>query len=123
MAFGCNQGLPLVVGTAVRAGVLTGESGVSSIDHYTPCILGDGCMQGGASQEPCAYASHSSLGKLIAFYDGNGVTIDGRTGPFSTEDVGQRCEAYGWQAFMAEDGSRDVDAVQTVGAAPGRSWQ
>eukprot|EP00438_Fugacium_kawagutii_P003114 Skav225185 [mRNA] locus=scaffold716:18904:22020:- [translate_table: standard] len=65
------------------------------IDHYTYTIAGDGCMQEGISHEACAYAGHLGLGKLIAFYDDNGITIDGHTDLSFTEDVGKRFEGYG----------------------------
>merc|ERR1712241_1135160 len=78
----------------------------------TYCILGDGCMQEGISHESCAYAGHLGLGKLIAFYDDNGITIDGHTELSFTEDVGKRYEAYGWQVLTVEDGNTDVDAIR-----------
>merc|ERR550514_243956 len=82
------------------------------IDHYTYCIMGDGCMQEGISHESCAYAGHLGLGKLIAFYDDNGITIDGHTELSFTEDVGKRYEAYNWQVLTVEDGNTDVDGIR-----------
>eukprot|EP00439_Symbiodinium_sp_Y106_P029654 s3626_g3.t1 len=105
------------------------------IDHYTYTIAGDGCMQErypkpqsdhalsfpqdreGISHEACAYAGHLGLGKLIAFYDDNGITIDGHTDLSFTEDVGKRFEAYGWQVITVSDGDkepqqRDVGAIR-----------
>ncbi|OLQ00749.1 Transketolase [Symbiodinium microadriaticum] len=82
------------------------------IDHYTYTIAGDGCMQEGISHEACAYAGHLGLGKLIAFYDDNGITIDGHTDLSFTEDVGKRFEAYGWQVITVSDGDKDVGAIR-----------
>jgi transketolase len=55
------------------------KPGMPLIDHYTYCIMGDGCMQEGVSHESCSYAGHLGLGKLIALYDDNNITIDGET--------------------------------------------
>jgi len=74
--------------------------------------MGDGCMQEGISHESCAYAGHLGLGKLIAFWDDNGITIDGHTELSFTEDVCKRYEAYGWQVLTVEDGNKDVDAIR-----------
>eukprot|EP00913_Durusdinium_trenchii_P032325 g30266.t1 len=75
-------------------------------------MRGDGCMQEGISHEACAYAGHLGLGKLIAFYDDNGITIDGHTDLSFTEDVGKRFEAYGWQVLEVSEGNTDVDAIR-----------
>merc|ERR1719189_2352607 len=69
-------------------------------------------MQEGISHESCAYAGHLGLGKLIAFYDDNNITIDGHTELSFTEDVGKRYEAYGWQVLTVEDGNTDVDSIR-----------
>uniref|UniRef100_A0A7S3T118 transketolase n=2 Tax=Strombidinopsis acuminata TaxID=141414 RepID=A0A7S3T118_9SPIT len=74
--------------------------------------MGDGCCQEGISHESCAYAGHLGLGKLIVFYDDNGITIDGHTELSFTEDVGKRYEAYGWQVLTVKDGNTDVDAIR-----------
>merc|ERR1740121_432291 len=84
--------------------------GLPLIDHYTYCIMGDGCCQEGISHESCAYAGHLGLGKLIVFYDDNGITIDGHTELSFTEDVGKRYEAYGWQVLTVEDAIRKAIA-------------
>merc|ERR1719382_1255928 len=88
------------------------KPGLPLIDHYTYCIMGDGCLQEGISHEACAYAGHLGLGKLIAFWDDNGITIDGHTELSFTEDVCKRYEAYGWQVLSVEDGNNDVDAIR-----------
>merc|ERR1719242_437217 len=69
-------------------------------------------MQEGISHESCAYAGHLGLGKLIAFWDDNGITIDGHTELSFTEDVGKRFEAYGWQVLEVKDGNTDVAAIR-----------
>jgi transketolase len=66
------------------------------VDHYTYCILGDGCMMEGISNEACSLAGHWGLGKLIALYDDNNISIDGHTEISFTEDVAKRFEALGW---------------------------
>mmetsp|Transcript_48694 Transcript_48694/g.89826 ORF Transcript_48694/g.89826 Transcript_48694/m.89826 type:complete len:779 (-) Transcript_48694:118-2454(-) len=112
---------PLGMGISNAVGLAAAEAHLSAvynkpdmplIDHYTYCILGDGCMQEGISHEACAYAGHLGLGKLIAFYDDNGITIDGHTDLSFTEDVGKRYEAYGWQVLTVEDGNTDVKALR-----------
>jgi len=112
---------PLGMGISNAVGLAAAEAHLSAvynkpdlplIDHYTYCILGDGCMQEGISHESCAYAGHLGLGKLIAFYDDNGITIDGHTDLSFTEDVGKRYEAYGWQVLTVEDGNTDVKALR-----------
>jgi len=97
-----GMGISNAVGLAAAEAHLSAvynKPGLALIDHYTYCIMGDGCMQEGISHESCAYAGHLGLGKLIAFYDDNGITIDGHTELSFTEDVGNRYEAYGWQVL------------------------
>merc|ERR1719356_796534 len=112
---------PLGMGIANAVGLAAAEAhmaavynkpGLPLVDHYTYCIMGDGCMQEGISHESCAYAGHLGLGKLIAFYDDNNITIDGHTELSFTEDVGKRYEAYGWQVLRVEDGNKDVGAIR-----------
>ncbi|CAK0819794.1 unnamed protein product [Prorocentrum cordatum] len=112
---------PLGMGVSNAVGLAAAERhlasvynkpGLDLIDHYTYCIMGDGCCQEGISHESCAYAGHLGLGKLIVFYDDNGITIDGHTELSFTEDVGKRYEAYGWQVLTVEDGNTDVDAIR-----------
>ncbi len=81
------------------------------VDHYTYVILGDGCNQEGVSSEACSLAGHLGLGKLIALYDDNKITIDGHTDLSFTEDVGKRYEAYGWHVQTVEDGNTDLEAI------------
>jgi transketolase len=73
--------------------------------------MGDGCHQEGISSEAASLAGHLGLGKLIALYDDNHITIDGNTSVSFTEDVLQRYEAYGWHTIHVEDGNTDIDAI------------
>lgn len=88
------------------------KPGHTLIDHYTYTIAGDGCFQEGISHEACSYAGHLKLGKLIAFYDDNNITIDGETSLSFTEDVGKRYEAYGWQVIKVLEGNTDYDGIR-----------
>jgi transketolase len=81
------------------------------IDQYTYVILGDGCNMEGVSGEACSLAGHLGLGKLIALYDDNHISIDGDTEVSFTEDVGKRFEAYGWQVLIVPDGDTNVEAI------------
>eukprot|EP00439_Symbiodinium_sp_Y106_P021106 s5433_g2.t1 len=112
---------PLGMGISNAVGLAAAEAHLAAaynkpdftlIDHYTYTIAGDGCMQEGISHEACAYAGHLGLGKLIAFYDDNGITIDGHTDLSFTEDVGKRFEAYGWQVLVVDNGDQDVGAIR-----------
>ncbi|KAJ9511670.1 hypothetical protein QJQ45_017973 [Haematococcus lacustris] len=84
------------------------------VDHYTYCILGDGCMMEGISNEACSLAGHWGLGKLIALYDDNKISIDGNTDISFTEDVAKRYEALGWHVITIKDGNRDYDAIRAA---------
>ena len=81
------------------------------IDQYTYVILGDGCNMEGISGEACSLAGHWGLGKLIALYDDNHISIDGSTDISFTEDVSKRFEAYGWHVQHVEDGNTDLDGI------------
>jgi transketolase len=81
------------------------------IDHYTYVILGDGCNMEGISGEACSLAGHWGLGKLIALYDDNHISIDGSTDLAFTEDVSKRFEAYGWHVQHVENGNTDLEAI------------
>jgi transketolase len=82
------------------------------VDHYTYCILGDGCNMEGISNEACSLAGHWGLGKLIALYDDNNISIDGHTEISFTEDVAARFEALGWHVQHVKDGNTDYDALR-----------
>lgn len=82
------------------------------VDHYTYVIMGDGCNMEGISSEAASLAGHWGLGKLIAFYDDNHISIDGNTEISFTEDVAARYESMGWQAIHVKDGNTDVNAIR-----------
>ncbi|HBB32888.1 MAG TPA: transketolase [Cyanobacteria bacterium UBA8803] len=81
------------------------------VDHYTYVILGDGCNMEGVSGEACSLAGHLGLGKLIALYDDNHISIDGSTDVSFTEDVSKRFEAYGWHVLHVADGNSDLESI------------
>jgi len=111
LGMGISNAVGLAAAEAHNAAVYN-KPGLPLIDHYTYCIMGDGCLQEGISHESCAYAGHLGLGKLIAFWDDNGITIDGHTELSFTEDVCKRYEAYGWQVLTVENGNTDVAALR-----------
>jgi transketolase len=82
------------------------------VDHYTYVIMGDGCNMEGISGEACSLAGHLGLGKLIALYDDNHISIDGDTTVSFTEDVGMRYEAYGWHVLTVPDGDTNLAAIE-----------
>ncbi|MEM1369647.1 MAG: transketolase [Cyanobacteria bacterium P01_H01_bin.15] len=81
------------------------------VDHYTYVIMGDGCNMEGVSGEACSLAGHLGLGKLIALYDDNHISIDGSTDLSFTEDVSKRFESYGWHVQHVENGNDDLSAI------------
>nr|CAD1821689.1 unnamed protein product [Ananas comosus var. bracteatus] len=87
---------------------------VRIIDHYTYAILGDGCQMEGVSNEACSLAGHWGLGKLIAFYDDNHISIDGDTEIAFTEDVLARFEALGWHTIWVKNGNTGYDEIRTA---------
>jgi transketolase len=111
-----GQGISNAVGMALAERLLAAEfnrPGLDIVDHYTYVFLGDGCMMEGISHESCALAGTLGLGKLIAVYDDNGISIDSDKGQIKqwyTDDVRRRFESYGWQVIANVDG-HDVDAV------------
>jgi transketolase len=111
-----GQGIANAVGMALAERLLAAQfnrPGFDLVDHYTYVFLGDGCMMEGISHEACAFAGTQGLGKLIAFYDDNGISIDSEKGQIRqwfTDDVPKRFAAYGWQVIPAVDG-HDVEAV------------
>jgi transketolase len=111
-----GQGIANAVGMAIAEQLLAAQfnrPGLEIVDHHTYVFLGDGCMMEGISHECCSLAGTLGLGKLIAFYDDNSISIDSEKGDIHswfTEDVPKRFEAYGWQVIRAVDG-HDVEAV------------
>ncbi|MFT5721295.1 MAG: transketolase [Motiliproteus sp.] len=111
-----GQGLANAVGMALAEKTLAGQfnrEGHEIVDHYTYTFLGDGCMMEGISHEVCSLAGTLGLGKLIAFYDDNGISIDGEVEGWFTDDTVKRFEAYGWQVIPAIDG-HDADAIHAA---------
>ena len=86
------------------------RSGLAIVDHHTYVFLGDGCLMEGISHEACSLAGTWRLGKLIALYDDNGISIDGHVQGWFTDDTPRRFESYGWHVIAKVDG-HDVDAV------------
>ncbi|MGH8621643.1 MAG: transketolase [Burkholderiales bacterium] len=111
-----GQGVSNAVGMALAEKLLAAEfnePGLEIVDHHTYVFLGDGCMMEGVSHEACALAGTLGLGKLIAIYDDNGISIDSDKGhirQWYTDDVKRRFEAYGWQVIGPVDG-HDVAQV------------
>jgi len=109
-----GQGVSNAVGMAISEKVLAAQlnrPGHDVVDHSTYVFLGDGCMMEGISHEACAFAGTLGLGKLIAFWDDNGISIDGDTEGWFTDDTARRFEAYGWQVIRGVDG-HDPAAVE-----------
>ncbi|MDZ8050713.1 MAG: transketolase [Aulosira sp. ZfuVER01] len=109
-----GQGIANGVGFAIAEAHLAAKFNkpdAKIVDHYTYVILGDGCNMEGVSGEACSFAGHLGLGKLIALYDDNHISIDGSTDVAFTEDVSKRFEAYGWHVQHVEDGNTDLDAI------------
>ena len=109
-----GQGICNGVGLAMAEAHLAGKFNkpdAKLVDHYTYVILGDGCNMEGVSGEACSLAGHLGLGKLIALYDDNHISIDGSTDVSFTEDVSKRFEAYGWHVLHVADGNTDLDGI------------
>ena len=111
-----GQGLANAVGMALAERLLAAEfnrDGHTIVDHRTYVFLGDGCLMEGISHEACSLAGTLKLGKLIAFYDDNGISIDGAVQGWFTDDTPRRFEAYGWHVIAAVDG-HDASAVEAA---------
>lgn len=117
-----GQGIANGVGMALAEKVLAAQfnkPGHEIVDHNTYVFLGDGCMMEGISHEACSLAGTLGLGKLIAFYDDNGISIDGEVEGWFTDDTVKRFESYGWQVIPAVDGhdSAAIEAAIQAGKA------
>ncbi len=102
-----GQGLANAVGMALAERLLAAtfnRPGHSIVDHHTYVFAGDGCLMEGISHEACSLAGTLGLGKLIVFYDDNGISIDGATKDWFTDDTARRFEAYGWHVQARVDG-------------------
>lgn len=111
-----GQGVTNAVGMALAEKVLAAQfnrSGHDIVDHYTYTFLGDGCLMEGISHEACSLAGTLGLGKLIAFYDDNGISIDGEVEGWFTDDTVKRFEAYNWHVVADVDG-HDANAVKAA---------
>jgi transketolase len=111
-----GQGLTNAVGMALAEKLLAAEfnkPGFDVVDHYTYVFTGDGCLMEGISHEACSLAGTLRLNKLIALYDDNGISIDGKVEGWFTDDTPKRFEAYGWNVIRNVDG-HDVDAVDAA---------
>ncbi|WP_296415519.1 transketolase [Vulcanococcus sp. DEBay_Sum29NL08_54] len=109
-----GQGIANAVGLAMAEAHLAAKFNkpdCTLVDHTTYVIMGDGCHQEGVSGEAASLAGHLGLGKLIALYDDNHITIDGNTNVSFTEDVLKRYEAYGWHTIHVQDGNTDLGAI------------
>ena len=111
-----GQGLANAVGMAIAEKVLAAQFNRDQhkvVDHFTYVFMGDGCLMEGVSHEVCSLAGTLGLGKLIGFYDDNGISIDGEVQGWFTDDTPQRFEAYGWQVIRNVDG-HDADEIKTA---------
>ncbi len=100
-----GQGIANAVGLAIGERMMAArlnKPGYTVVDHYTYTLAGDGCLMEGVASEACSLAGHLGLGKLIAYYDSNSISIDGSTSLAFSEDVGARFEAYGWQVLHGD---------------------
>src|SRR6185437_6897276 len=108
-----GQGLANAVGLALAERMLAAQfnrPGFAIVDHFTYVFCGDGCLMEGISHEACSLAGTLGLGKLIAFYDDNGISIDGKVEGWFTDDTAKRFEAYGWHVVPNVDG-HDAEAI------------
>ena len=111
-----GQGVANAVGMAIAEKILAAtftRPGLEIVDHYTYAFVGDGCLMEGISHECCSLAGTLGLGKLILFYDQNGISIDGPVDGWFSEDVATRFRAYGWHVIEDVDG-HNYDAIETA---------
>ncbi len=109
-----GQGITNAVGMAIAERALSAEfneKGHDLVDHHTYVFMGDGCLMEGISHEACSLAGTLGLGKLIAFWDDNGISIDGHVEGWFLDDTPKRFEAYGWHVLAGVDG-HDPDAIK-----------
>jgi transketolase len=111
-----GQGIANAIGMAIAEKLLAAEfnrPGLNIVDHHTYVFLGDGCLMEGISHEACSLAGTLGLGKLICFYDDNGISIDGEVKGWFTDDTPKRFEAYGWNVIANVDG-HNADAIDAA---------
>jgi len=119
-----GQGITNAVGMAIAERALAAEfnrDGHEIVDHNTWVFLGDGCMMEGISHEACSLAGTLGLGKLIAFWDDNGISIDGHVDGWFTDDTPKRFEAYGWHVVAGVDGHDPAAIQKAIDAARAES--
>ncbi|WKX27136.1 transketolase [Tatumella ptyseos] len=112
-----GQGIANAVGFAIAERTLAAQfnrPGHDIVNHYTYAFMGDGCMMEGISHEACSLAGTLQLGKLIAFYDDNGISIDGHTDGWFSDDTGLRFESYGWHVIRGVDGHNNESIRRAV---------
>lgn len=112
-----GQGITNAVGMAIAERTLAAQfnrPGHDIVDHYTYSFLGDGCMMEGISHEACSFAGTLKLGKLIAFYDDNGISIDGHVEDWFSDDTAKRFEAYGWHVIRGIDGHNSNEIKEAI---------
>ena len=115
-----GQGVANAVGMALAEQVLArryNREGLELVNHHTWVFMGDGCMMEGISHEACSLAGTLGLGKLIAFWDDNGISIDGKVQGWFTDDTPARFEAYGWQVIRGVDGHDPEEIGQAIETA------
>ncbi|VUC80284.1 transketolase [Raoultella terrigena] len=111
-----GQGIANAVGMAIAEKTLAAQfnrPGHEIVDHFTWAFMGDGCMMEGISHEVCSLAGTLKLGKLVAFYDDNGISIDGHVEGWFTDDTAKRFEAYGWHVVRGVDG-HDPESIRAA---------
>jgi transketolase len=111
-----GQGITNAVGMAMAEKALAAQfnkEGHDIVDHFTYAFMGDGCLMEGISHEACSLAGTLGLGKLIAFWDDNGISIDGEVEGWFSDDTPKRFEAYGWHVIPAVDG-HDLEAINAA---------
>jgi transketolase len=121
-----GQGIANGVGMAVAEKVLASQfnrEGHNIVDHNTYVFMGDGCMMEGISHEACSLAGTLGLGKLIAFYDDNGISIDGEVEGWFTDDTAARFESYGWQVIRHVNGHDAEEIKMAIETARANSEQ
>jgi transketolase len=119
-----GQGIANAVGMALAEKVLAARynrGGHQIVDHRTWVFLGDGCLMEGVSHEACSLAGKFGLGKLVLFWDDNGISIDGEVQGWFTDDTPARFEAYGWQVIRGVDGHDPVEIQQAIDTAVAES--
>lgn len=119
-----GQGIANGVGMALAEKVLAAQfnrDGHDIVDHNTYVFMGDGCMMEGVSHEACSLAGTLGLGKLVAFYDDNGISIDGEVEGWFTDDTVKRFESYGWQVIPRVNGHDPEEIIQAIETARAES--